>query len=101
MKKINAYIAINSHRTSTNDGFSNTWTTYRCTPTLRKKLLTEGLPVRDVCGMDRTPFCSTMGIRPATPAEIRELKKEESRTSCEIEAYEAEIEGETSILFTH
>lgn len=94
LKKMNSYISINSYRSSTSAGFANTWKTYRLSSELRKKMLTIGLPVRDCCGMDGSPYYSTQGIRPATAAEIRDLKKEERNSGCEIEAYEVEASAE-------
>jgi hypothetical protein len=67
------YIAINSYRSSTSEGFCNTWTIYRCSKETQRRLLTEGLPVRDQCYLDndgaQRAMYSTMGIRVATPAE--------------------------------
>jgi hypothetical protein len=71
-----AYIAINSYRTSTDHGFANTWTVYRCEPRVRAALLSKGLAVSDqVRASDRGPVFSTMGIRPATAAERRAFSK--------------------------
>ena len=73
------YIAINRYRSSTSDGFSNTWEIYSCSKEDRRKLMSEGLPVGDVCNMDRSAIYSTVGIRAATKAEIskynRDLRK--------------------------
>lgn len=85
---MNSYISINSYRSSTSHGFGNTWKPYRITRELRGKMLGRGLPVRDCCGMDGSPIFSTMGIRAASAAEIRDLKKEENSSGCIIEAYE-------------
>ena len=100
--KMTSYISINSYRTSSSHGFGNTWKTYRLSKELRKKLLKDGLPVRDCCGMDGSPVFSTMGIAAATPAERRELKKEEADAGCEIAAYEVEASGDCKgkICFT-
>ena len=99
---INSYISINSYRSSTSHGFGNTWKTYRLSKELRKKMLKDGLPVRDCCGMDGSPVLSTVGIRSATRQEIRELKKEEQSSGCKIEAYEVEASGDCKgkICFT-
>lgn len=82
MNSMRHYIAINSYRSSTSDGFSNTWTIYRCSRKDMATLLSDGLPVRDACGVDgngnRYPISSTMGIRQATRKEIRALLREES-----------------------
>jgi hypothetical protein len=66
---MNRFISINQYRSSTSHGFGNTWQTYRISAADRARMLSEGLPVRDVCTMDRKPVCSTMGIRAATRAE--------------------------------
>lgn len=73
------WIAINQYRSSTSDGFGNTWAIYRCQPETRKRLLAEGLPVADQCvlrsdGTRETSY-STMGIRAATAQEIRNAKR--------------------------
>ena len=64
------YIAINAYRSATDTGFANTWRIYRVTPADRKRALTVGLPTYD----DRNP--TTVGIRPATRAEIRAYRRE-------------------------
>lgn len=87
---MNHYISINAYRSSSSTGFGNTWKTYRLSKELRKKMLTDGLPVRDCYNSDGTAIWSTMGVRAATPAEIRALKKEELSCGCEIEAYEVD-----------
>jgi hypothetical protein len=87
---MNHYISINAYRSSTSQGFGNTWKTYRVSKELRKKMLTDGLPVMDCHNSDGSAIWSTIGIRAATPAEIRNLKKEELSCGCEIEAYEVE-----------
>ncbi len=58
-----SYIAINSYRNSTDNGFANTWVVYRCTREQQRRLLTEGLPT--AVSSEKT----TMGIRLATPSE--------------------------------
>ena len=74
-----AYIAINAYRTSTSEGFANTWHTYTCSREQQRRLLREGLTVRDSCLLDsageRHPMLSTMGIRLATRAERRAAAK--------------------------
>lgn len=74
------FIAINSHRSSTDHGFANTWQVYECeSHEQRASILADGLPVRDVETLDsngcRGPVYSTKGIRAATPAELREVRR--------------------------
>lgn len=75
------YIAINSYRSSTDHGFSNTWVVYHCTKEDQMRLLREGMPTRDVCGLgpngERSPINSTMGIELPSRKQIRELLKRE------------------------
>lgn len=71
-----AYIAVNSYRSETSHGFSNTWRIYRCEPSVRNTILRRGLPAQDVCrASDRGPVFSTMGIRAATAAERRKVRR--------------------------
>ena len=85
-KGYTAYIAINSFRSSTDNGFGNTWETYRCEPAVRAALLAKGLPVRDQCrASDRGPVFSTMGIRAATAAERRIFRKLEREQPVAVE----------------
>lgn len=53
--------------------------------------------MRDVCGIDRTPICSTLGVRAATRSEIRKAKKEEldGYTRIPFCEYHADIEAGT------
>lgn len=76
------YIAINSYRSSTSEGFANTWVICRCQDrATQRRILQEGLPVNDQEHIDsdgrRTPVCSTMGIRPATATERRQAARDE------------------------
>lgn len=72
------FVAVNQYRSSTDHGFANTWRVYECLDAAhQRRILKHGLPVRDVCGIDGTPCYSTMGVRAATPAEIRAAKKAE------------------------
>jgi len=76
------FLAVNGYRTSTSDGFGNTWQVMECDDKKHQKLvLSRGLSVRDCEGIDndgnRTPVYSTNGIRVATATEIREAKKQE------------------------
>lgn len=65
------YIAINAYRSSTSNGFGNTWNVYSCSGRAEQlALLRDGLPVSDCWYSDMTPVCSTMGIRLATRGEI-------------------------------
>jgi hypothetical protein len=82
MKNKQHYISINGYRSSTGHGFSNTWKCYRISAQDRKQLLDKGLAVRDEMTLgpngERGPVLSTMGIRAATPSEIRLMKKNEA-----------------------
>lgn len=77
------YIAINSYRSSTSNGFSNTWAVYHCTRKDRNRILNEGLPVRDACSIDnngiKTEVYSTMGISVASKQQIRDLLRGEAK----------------------
>ena len=86
---MNSYISINSYRSSTSHGFTNTWKTYRISKDLRTEILHKGLSIADCTDMDGSPVLSPMGIRAATLSEIRDLKKEEKISGCEI-AYDVE-----------
>lgn len=73
------YISINDYRSSTSHGMANTWTTYLLPDrTTQRRLLTEGLPVRDQWWEDRDgkrhATTTTMGIRTATADERRALQ---------------------------
>ena len=71
------YIAINKYRSSTSNGFDNTWVVYTVESRAeQRKLLEKGLPVNDCWHMDNSPVYSTNGIRIATPAEIRAAKRD-------------------------
>ena len=74
------WIAINAYRSSTSNGFANTWQTYALSSKKRRdEILTEGLPVSDCVLIDSNGYrqlaYSTMGIRLATRPEIRREKK--------------------------
>jgi hypothetical protein len=66
------YIALNSYRSSSSNGFANTWRYYLCDKATQNRLLKEGLETYD------TDFemKSTMGIRLLTRQEIRRFKAE-------------------------
>tara|TARA_Y100000034_G_C6870751_1_gene397516 strand:- start:499 stop:768 length:270 start_codon:yes stop_codon:yes gene_type:complete len=70
---MNHYIAINAYRTSTSNGFANTWVIYLChNRQHQKRLLTIGLPVIDEHLVDNGinyPCYSTSGIRVANRKE--------------------------------
>ena len=63
------YLAVNSYRSSTSEGFSNTWTYYQCrSRKQQQEVLERGLPVSDVCYQnrdtgERSPMYSNLGIR--------------------------------------
>lgn len=80
-KKMKNYIAINSYRSSTDNGFSNTWVVYHCSRKDQMRLLREGMPTSDVCGLgpngEQYPINSTMGIELPSRKQIRELLKRE------------------------
>ena len=75
----NHYIAINAYRSSTDPGYGNTWTIYRCTAEQQRRLLSEGLPVRDQVLLNadgsRSPSYSTQGIRTLTAAERAQARR--------------------------
>lgn len=76
------FLAINGYRTSTSDGFGNTWQVMECDDCKhQREVLTRGLVVRDCQSIfddgSRGSTYSTNGIRVATAAEIREAKKQE------------------------
>lgn len=71
------YIAINHYRSSTSNGFANTYHLYRCSKDLQKYLLTHGLTVPDCAYMDGTCAKSTNGIRTLTDAERSMIKRSE------------------------
>lgn len=65
-------IAVNRYRSSTSDGFANTWQVYQCRDRAQqRRILRDGLPVSDVRGVDGTPCYSTLGIRTVTAEERR------------------------------
>lgn len=65
-------IAVNRYRSSTCDGFANTWQVYQCRDRAQqRRILRDGLPVRDVRSMDGKPCYSTKGIRTVTAQERR------------------------------
>jgi hypothetical protein len=77
------FVAVNAYRSSTDDGFANTWGIMECLDKAHQtRVLKLGLPVRDECWVDahdvRHPSYSTNGVRVARPAEVREAKREES-----------------------
>lgn len=81
-RRLRHFIAVNEYRTSDDIGFTNTWKIWECADRAqRRRILKDGLPVRDQCRIDHaghcTPSYSTVGIRPATRAEIREAKRDE------------------------
>jgi hypothetical protein len=80
VRRIDSYIAINTYRTSTSDGFANTWVVYRTIRKRQRELLRNGAPVKDQCLLAedgrRLPYHSTNGIRLATRAEIRRYKRD-------------------------
>lgn len=74
------YIAINDYRSSTDEGFANTWSIYRCRDRKhQQQLLDDGLPVSDQCYLhddgSRSECYSTKGIRLASRQEIREATR--------------------------
>jgi hypothetical protein len=81
MSTRNYWVAINTYRSSTDNGFANTWQAHRCADAAeQRRILTEGLPVRDAEYIDndgrRSPVSSTMGIRLLTASERRQVAKE-------------------------
>jgi hypothetical protein len=94
------FLAINVHRTSTDNGFSNTWSVMECLDkSHQRRVLTLGLPVTDRCillsdGTCKTSY-STTGIRIAHPSEIREAKREESLYGAQIEQVQEHVSQES------
>lgn len=77
------FVAVNSYRSSTSSGFANTWRVWECDSAAhQRRILRDGLPVSDVQHLSRTgrrsPVFSTVGIRSATPTEIRQAKRHET-----------------------
>lgn len=72
------YIAINSYRSATDDGPSNTWLAYRVSPQRQREILQHGLPVYGQWLLHadgtREPARSTKGVRLATAKEIAECE---------------------------
>lgn len=75
------YLAVNDYRTSTSNGFGNTWRV-RWVPTKadRDRILRQGLPVKDqeyiLDDGKRSPFFSTNGLRALTPAERSAVRRD-------------------------
>lgn len=73
------YIMVNDYRTSTSEGFGNTWRAWECDSIAhRNGILKEGLPVADYVlrnadGSEEYPI-STAGLRVPTAAERKEAK---------------------------
>jgi hypothetical protein len=72
----NYYVAVNAYRSSTDNGFANTWRVWRAeSQAAQRRILRDGLPVADSVYLHddgrRSPVCSTMGVRPARRDEIR------------------------------
>lgn len=79
--KQNHYLAINLYRSSTGEGFANTWRIIRvASRAIQQRILAEGLPISDTWYRDEEgrdhPICSTMGIRLATAEERAQLRRE-------------------------
>ena len=80
---MNYYVAVNSYRSSTGNGFSNTWGLYKCRSRKEQlEVLERGLPVGDTWCQNRdtgevTPIYSTFGVRPLTASERRSAKADE------------------------
>ena len=82
------FVAINQYRSSTDEGFANTWRVWECNDRAHQvRILEHGLPCRDSEHIDndgrRRPTYSTMGVRAATQQEIREAKRENDIRLCE------------------
>ena len=87
------FVAVNAYRSSTSEGFGNTWGVKECDSRKHQnEVLSRGLVVRDCQSIfsdgTRGPTYSTMGVRLATPAEIREAKRDEERNCQPIEQVE-------------
>ena len=75
------YLAVNDYRTSTSDGFGNTWRMrWVATKQDQERILRQGLPVKDQEFVDsdgkRSPCLSTKGIRILTSSERRSVKRD-------------------------
>jgi hypothetical protein len=76
---MNYYIAVNGYRSSTSNGFANTWGIYKCRSRKQQlEILKNGLPVHDCWYQDdegrHSPVFSTMGVRSLCGDEYRAVK---------------------------
>lgn len=68
------YLMVNHYRTSTGNGFANTWGARAyASRAERDAALREGLPLNDQWDADGHPSLSTMGLRLPTAAERKSL----------------------------
>jgi hypothetical protein len=80
---MNYYIAVNAYRSSTGNGFSNTWGLYKCRNRKEQLVILErGLPVSDTWYQnrytgERSLMYSNFGVRLLTTSERRSVKPEE------------------------
>lgn len=77
------FVAVNQYRTNSGEGFANTWKVMECSDAAQqRRVIKDGLPLPDQCLIGRDGMCSpsysTIGIRAATPAEIRSAKRDEA-----------------------
>ena len=87
---MNYYVAVNGYRTSTSNGFANTWVIYKCRSRKQQKgVLENGLPVSDSWFQDderqRSPVFSTMGVRSLCADEYREIRSRSNQDPRDIE----------------
>lgn len=87
---MNYYIAVNGYRSSTSNGFANTWVIYRCrSRKQQREVLSNGLPVSDSWYQDdegrHSPVFSTMGVRSLDPDEYREVRSRSNQDPRDIE----------------
>lgn len=87
---MNYYIAVNEYRSSTSDGFANTWGLYKCRSRKQQlEILKNGLPVRDSWYQDdegrHSPVFSTMGVRSLDPDEYREIRNRSNQDPRDLE----------------
>ena len=76
---MNYYLAVNDYRSSTSDGFANTWGLYKCRSRKQQlEILKNGLPVHDCWYQDddgrHSPVFSTMGVRSLCRDEYRVVR---------------------------
>lgn len=88
---MNYYVAVNAYRSSTSNGFANTWGIYRCrSRKQQREILERGLPVHDCWYQDRdtgerSPMFSTLGVRSLDPDEYRDIRNRSNQDPRDLE----------------